>query len=227
MFGFLVEEARLDSERRVSKVTASVVSVNVGRIRTVSSGGKDVVTGIFKEPVDGAVPVAGVNLAGDDQADRTVHGGPDRAVYAYASEDYAWWSRELGRELQPGTFGENLTTAGIDVNAALVGERWRIGSAVLQVTTPRFPCYKLAMKMDDPAFVKRFSAALRLGSYASIVTEGALERGDAIEVVHRPSHGVTIGEMSQIYLFERRRLRELLVAELPGEWRRWIEEHAS
>src|SRR6185312_862336 len=99
MFGFLVEEARLDSERRVSKVTASVVSVNVGRIRTVSSGGKDVVTGIFKEPV------AGVNLAGDDQADRTVHGGPDRAVYAYASEDYAWWSRELGRELQPGTFG--------------------------------------------------------------------------------------------------------------------------
>lgn len=208
-------------------MTASVVSVNVGRIRTVSSGGKDVVTGIFKEPVDGAVSVAGVNLAGDDQADRTVHGGPDRAVYAYASEDYAWWSRELGRQLPPGTFGENLTTAGIDVNAALVGERWRIGTVVLQVTTPRFPCYKLAVKMGDPTFIKRFSAALRLGSYASIATEGTLRRGDAIEIVSRPTHGMTIGEMSKIYLFERPRLRELLVPELPGEWKQWIEEHAS
>lgn len=208
-------------------MTASVVSVNVGRVRTVDYGGKDVVTGIFKEPVAGSVTVAGVNLAGDDQADRTVHGGPDRAVYAYASEDYAWWNRELGRDLPPATFGENLTTEGIDASAALVGERWRIGSVVLQVTTPRFPCYKLAMKMEDPKFVKHFGAALRLGTYLSIVTEGTLQRGDAIEIVSRPAHGVTIGDMSKIYLFERQRLRELLVPELPGEWKAWILEHAQ
>lgn len=200
--------------------------MNVGLARTVRYDGKDVVTGIFKEPVDGHIAVAGVNLAGDDQADRAVHGGPDRAVYAYASEDYDWWNGELGRDLPPGTFGENLTTRGIDVTGALVGERWRIGTVVLQVTTPRFPCYKLAMKMDDPKFVKRFGAALRLGTYTSIVTEGVLERGDAIEIVHRPAHGITIGEMSKIYLFERHRLRELLVPELPDEWVQWISENA-
>lgn len=207
-------------------MTASVLSVNAGTVRTVRYDGKDVATGIFKEPLDGRVMVAGVNISGDDQADRSVHGGPDRALYAYAAEDYAWWSGELGRDLPPGTFGENLTTRGLDVNGALVGERWQIGSTVLQVTTPRFPCYKLAMKMGDPKFVKRFGVALRLGTYLSIVTEGALERGDAIEVVHRPAHGVTIGEMSKIYLFERHRLRELLVPELPGEWTQWINENA-
>jgi MOSC domain-containing protein YiiM len=168
-----------------------------------------------------------VNLSGDDQADRAVHGGPDRAVYAYAAEDYDWWNRELGRDLPPGTFGENLTIRGIDVNTALVGERWRIGTTILQVTTPRFPCYKLAMKMDDPKFVKRFGAALRLGTYLSIATEGTLESGDAIEIVHRPSHQLTIGEMSKIYLFERDRLRELLVPDLPSEWAQWIEAHAG
>lgn len=208
-------------------MSASVLSVNVGAARTVRHAGADVATGIFKRPVAGRVAVAGVNLSGDDQADRSVHGGPDRAVYAYASEDYDWWSRELGRELLPGTFGENLTIRGIDVNAALVGERWRIGTTILQVTTPRFPCYKLAMKMDDPKFVKRFGAALRLGTYLSIVTEGALGSGDAIEIVHRPSHRLTIGDMSKIYLFERDRMRELLVPELPGEWAEWIEEHAG
>jgi MOSC domain-containing protein YiiM len=208
-------------------VSASIVSVNVGSVRTVQHGGDDVATGIFKNPVDGTVTVAGVNLAGDDQADRTVHGGPDRAVYVYAAEDYAWWERELGRELSPGTFGENLTPQGVDVNGALVGERWRVGTTELQITTPRFPCYKLAMKMGDPKFVKRFGAALRLGSYMSIVQEGSLERGDAIEIVHRPSHRITIGEMSKIYLFERARLNELLVPELPEEWTQWIHENGG
>lgn len=207
-------------------MSASVLSVNVGSVRTVRHAGADVVTGIFKRPVAGRVAVTGVNLAGDDQGDRSVHGGPDRAVYAYASEDYDWWSRELGRELPPATFGENLTIRGIDVNGALVGERWRIGTTVLQVTTPRFPCYKLAMKMEDPKFVKRFGAALRLGSYLSIVTEGALQRGDTIEIVHRPEHDLTVGEMSKIYLFERQRLRELLVPELPEYWREWVVEKA-
>jgi MOSC domain-containing protein YiiM len=208
-------------------MSATLLSVNVGTVRTVAHDGKDVVTGIFKEPVEGSVAVEGVNLHGDDQGDRNVHGGPDRAAYAYSTEDYAWWEGELGRDLLPGTFGENLTTLGVDVNGALVGERWAIGTAIFAVTTPRFPCYKLAMKMGDPLFVKRFSAGLRMGTYLRIVQEGAVQRGDAISIVHRPSHEMTIGEMTRIYLFDRSRLAELLVPELPEYWKQWICEHAK
>jgi MOSC domain-containing protein YiiM len=143
----------------------------------VQHGTKTVRSAIFKTPIEGRVSVRGVNLEGDDQADRTVHGGPENAVYAYASEDYSWWDGELDRDLPPGQFGENLTTRDIDVNEALIGERWRAGTALLQVTTPRFPCYKLAMKMEDPHFIKRFSAALRPGAYLTILEEGAVEQG--------------------------------------------------
>jgi MOSC domain-containing protein YiiM len=207
--------------------TASIVSVNVGAVRTVDHGGQRITTGIFKEPVSGRVRVHGVNLAGDDQADRGVHGGPERAAYAYASEDYEWWSGELGRACAPGAFGENLTTSGIDVSGALIGERWRAGSAVVQVTSPRVPCYKLAMKMDDPAFVKRFAAALRPGAYLAIVQEGDVAAGDGVEIVHRPAHVLTLAEMARIYFFERHRIGELVdVEELPAGWRDWAREHA-
>jgi MOSC domain-containing protein YiiM len=203
-------------------MSASVVSVNVGGARTVQYGGNTIATGIFKAPVNGRVAVQGVNLQGDDQADRSVHGGEVRAVYAYAKEDYAWWALELGRTMPPGQFGENITTAGIDVNAALIGERWRVGSAILQITIPRVPCYKLAMKMEDPGFVRRFARALRPGPYFTILEKGYVRRGDSIEVVSRPSHDLTIAKMAQIYLFERSRLSELLVPELPSSWRDWI-----
>ncbi len=190
-------------------------------------GGELITTGIFKEPVAGRVRLRGVNLDGDDQADRTVHGGPDRALYAYASEDYDWWSGELGRACAPGTFGENLTTRGIDVNGALIGERWRVGSAVVQVTSPRVPCYKLAMKMNDPKFVRRFAAALRPGAYLAIVEEGDVAAGDGAEIVHRPTHALTLTEMTRIYFFERHRIGELVdVAELPASWRDWAREYA-
>ena len=205
----------------------SIVSVNVGAPRTVEYGNKQVTTGIFKTPVNRRLAVRGVNVEGDDQADRSVHGGPDRAIYAYATEDYAWWQAELGRDLPPGQFGENLTTHGIPVNDALIGERWRTGTALLQVTTPRIPCYKLAMKMDDPHFIKRFGAALRPGTYLAIIEEGTVAQGDPIEVVSRPSHQISVAEMARIYLFERDRLQELLVPELPDEWRDWILQHTS
>ena len=205
----------------------SIVSVNVGAVRTVERGGEHITTGIFKEPVAGRVRLRGVNLDGDDQADRGVHGGSDRAAYAYASEDYGWWAGELGRECGPGTFGENLTTRGIDVSGALIGERWRIGSAIVRVTSPRVPCYKLAMKMDDPTFVRRFAAALRPGAYLSIVEEGDVAAGDGVEIVHRPGHALTIAEMTRIYFFERHRVGELLQAgDLPPKWRDWAREHA-
>jgi MOSC domain-containing protein YiiM len=208
-------------------VDGSIVSVNVGAPRTVEYGNKQVTTGIFKTPVNRRLAVRGVNVEGDDQADRSVHGGPDRAIYAYATEDYAWWQAELGRDLPPGQFGENLTTHGIPVNDALIGERWRTGTALLQVTTPRIPCYKLAMKMDDPHFIKRFGAALRPGTYLAIIEEGTVAQGDPIEVVSRPSHQISVAEMARIYLFERDRLQELLVPELPDEWRDWILQHTS
>ena len=205
----------------------SIVSVNVGRIRTVENRGEHITTGIFKESIAGRVQLRGVNLDGDDQADRGVHGGPDRAAYAYASEDYGWWSTELGRRCEPGTFGENLTTRGVDVSGALIGERWRVGSAVVQVTSPRVPCYKLAMKMGDPKFVRRFAAALRPGAYLSIVEEGGIAAGDGVQIVHRPAHALTIAEMTRIYFFERHRIGELVdVEDLPAEWRDWAREHA-
>jgi MOSC domain-containing protein YiiM len=205
----------------------SIISVNAGAVRTVERGGKQIATGIFKEPVAGRVRLRGVNLDGDDQADRGVHGGHDKAAYAYASEDYDWWMSELGRACAPGTFGENLTTRGIDVSGALIGERWRVGSTVVQVTSPRVPCYKLAMKMDDPHFVRRFAEALRPGAYLSIVQEGDVAAGDGIEIVHRPGHAVTLAEMTRIYFFERHRIGELVIVEdLPAGWRDWAREHA-
>ncbi len=137
------------------------------------------------------------------------------------------WRGELGRECAPGTFGENLTTRGIDVSGALIGERWRVGSAVVQVTSPRVPCYKLAMKMDDPQFVRRFAAALRPGAYLSIVKEGDVAAGDGVQTVHRPGHTLTLAEMVRIYFFERHRIGELVeIEDLPAAWRDWAREHA-
>ena len=202
-------------------MTATLTSVNVGSVRSVPYGRDRVATAIFKQPVDGAVAVRGVNLDGDDQADRSVHGGPFQAVYAYAAEDYAWWEETLGRAMTPGLFGENLTTRGIDVNGALVGERWRIGSSELRVTIPRVPCFKLGIKMGDAHFLKRFAGALRPGAYFSIVTEGRVEAGDAIEVLWRPPHRLTIRDAARIRMFEHDRARELLVDEMQPSWREW------
>ena len=139
-----------------------LLSVNVGRPEQISvRRGRPLMSAIGKAPVEGRVRVAGVNVDGDDQADRRVHGGPDKAVYAYATEDTAFWEGELGRELAPGAFGENLTTEGLDVSGAVVGERWRIGTVELEVCQPRLPCNKLALRMGEPLMVKRFAQASR------------------------------------------------------------------
>jgi MOSC domain-containing protein YiiM len=173
---------------------ARLVSVNVGTPQAVATGRRTVMTAIWKQPVDGRVRVRGVNLDGDDQADRTVHGGPDKAVYAYASEETYAWEQELGRELGPGAFGENLTTSGIDVSGALIGERWRVGSTLLEVIQPRLPCFKLGLRMNDPSFVRRFARASRPGAYLRIIEEGDLGAGDRIVVDPEslPEHGVTL-----------------------------------
>lgn len=200
----------------------SVVSVNAGSVREVEWLGRRVTTGIFKSPVDGRRRVEGVNLVGDDQADRSVHGGPTKSLYLYAAEDYAWWADQLGRALAPGTFGENVTVEGTDPAAAVIGERWRIGSALVRVTEPRIPCYKLGIRMEDPRFPPRFAAAGRPGTYLAIEQAGDIGAGDAVTVIHRPAHGVTIGDVERAYHADRDRLALLVdVDELSDQWRGW------
>jgi MOSC domain-containing protein YiiM len=165
----------------VQRLNGRVISVNVGVPRTVEWRGRMVTSAIWKQPVDGPITVAGVNLAGDDQADRRVHGGPDKAVYAYATEDYEWWAATFG-PLAPGTFGENLTTAGIDLTASHIGDRWRVGSTVLEVAQPRQPCFKLGIRMGDDTFPGTFEVARRPGVYLRIVAPGSISVGDAIDV---------------------------------------------
>ena len=184
-------------------------------------------TGIWKRPVEGRVPVRGVNVAGDDQGDRSVHGGPDKAVYAYAREDTDWWERELGRELPHGAFGENLTLRGVDITGALIGERWRIGSVLLEVSEPRFPCWKLGLRLGDPKMLKRFAAARRPGAYLRIAEEGELGRGDEVELVSRPAHDLTIAAFAHAYLGDRSQLRRLLIPEVSEAWRDWVRDRAA
>src|SRR4051812_11125134 len=208
-------------------VTGVVESVNVGRPRSVEVDGRAVLTAIWKSPVDGRVALRGVNLRGDDQADRTVHGGPDKAVYAYAAEDTEAWEADLGRALGPGTFGENLTVRGLEVSEAVIGERWSVGSALLEVAQPRLPCFKLGIKMGDPRFLKRFAQAGRPGAYLRIVREGDIGAGDRIEVVSRPEHGVTSALVARAIQFEPELLPAALRApELPDDLREWMADRA-
>jgi MOSC domain-containing protein YiiM len=199
-----------------------IVSVNVGRPREVEYRGRRATSSIWKSLVEGPVRARGVNLDGDDQADREVHGGPDKAVYAYALEDLRFWEEELRRELEPGAFGENLTASGIDVTRSLIGERWQTGTVVLEVSQPRAPCWKLGMKMEDPAFPKHFTKVGRPGAYLRIVEEGALAAGGSIQVIGRPSHGVSVGDVFRIFSRDRREAELLLsVPELSEDWKEW------
>jgi MOSC domain-containing protein YiiM len=210
-------------------VSGRVVSVNVGRPQQVSvRRGRPVMSAIGKAPVDGRVRVAGVNVDGDDQADRTVHGGPDKAVYAYAREDALWWAARLGREVPPGMFGENLTLEGVDVSGAVIGERWTIGTVELQVCQPRLPCFKLGLRFGDPQMVKRFAQAGRPGAYLRIVTEGELGAGDEVDITARPAHGVTVAQVSRAIMLDESGLAAAAAApELPASLSSWMLERAA
>ena len=201
-----------------------VLSVNVGRARAFEYNRRPARSAIWKTPVAGRIAARGVNLEGDEQADRKAHGGPDKAVYAYAVEDLRWWEQELVRSLQYGGFGENLTTEGIEVNDALVGERWQIGTTVLEVSEPRVPCWRLEVRMGDQMFVRRFTEALRPGAYLRIIREGDLGAGDKIHVVHRPDHDLTIRDVFRIYTRDRNKVERLVaIPQLSESWREWAE----
>lgn len=205
-----------------SNSASRVVSVNVGGIRELDLDGREATSAIWKFPVAGRVKARGVNLEGDDQADRKAHGGPDKAIYAYAIEDQRWWQTRIDRALEHGAFGENLTIEGIDINTALIGERWRVGSVLLEVSEPRVPCWKLALRMDDPKFVRLFTEGGRPGTYLRIVEEGELGAGDAVRVVSRPQHDVTIGDVFRIYVRDRHEAERLLsVPQLSDGWKAW------
>lgn len=205
-----------------------VHAVNVGRPREFLYQGKPVRSAIWKAPVMGPVAVRGVNLEGDDQADREVHGGPDKAIYSYALEDIEWWERELGRPLGPAVFGENLTTRGIDVGRAIIGERWEIGTALLEVSEPRAPCWKLGARMESAGFPRRFTKAERPGAYLRIVREGVLAASDPIRIVHRPEHGVSARDVFRIYTRDRGNVSLLLtVPELSEGWKGWARRQPS
>ena len=202
---------------------ARVRSLNVGVPVVIGTQrGAPVMSAIHKEPVDHRLAVRGVNIAGDDQADRSVHGGPDKAVYAYAAEDAAWWSEVLDRPLPDGMFGENLTTEGVDCTNAVIGERWRFGGLLLEVCQPRLPCFKLGLHFGDPTMLKSFSKASRPGAYLRIIEEGDVGAGDAIEVVDRPDHGVTTQLVSDAILKDialgRTALRAPQLATGLSEW---------
>ncbi len=204
-----------------------LVQVSVGRPRAVDRQGRVDHTAIFKSAVDGPVRAAGINLDGDDQADRAVHGGHDKAIYAYADEDRRWWESETGRRIERAAFGENLTSRGIDVTNAVIGEQWAIGTAVLEVSEPRLPCWKLNVRMGDDSFVRRFNAAGRPGTYLRIIVAGDLRTGDAIRVVNVPDHGVTVGDAARI---RRSRLGAdvlLRLDSLSDEWKHWAARAAG
>ncbi|MFL5859754.1 MAG: MOSC domain-containing protein [Solirubrobacteraceae bacterium] len=205
-----------------------VESLNVGAPKRVRVNGDTVLTAIWKHPVSGRVPLRGVNVLGDDQADRSVHGGPDKAVYAYAREDIDWWEAELARPLGTAPFGENLTLRGLPVSEAVIGEQWAVGSARLQVAQPRLPCFKLGLRMSDPRFLKRFAAAGRPGAYLRIMREGDIAAGDEVTVLHRPAHAVTTALVSRALLGEHHLLPAALAApELPGDLRARMRKRAA
>ena len=202
-----------------------VLSVNVAV--PIRSTAKNVgITGINKRPVDHPVTVrapgpktTGLHsgLIGDQIFDVDHHGGDDQAVYAYAREDYDWWQVQLGRELPSGAFGENLTTAGVDVNGAVIGEKWRIGAdLVLATTFGRVPCATFQARINEPRWIKRFTRENRTGTYLRVVEPGEVKAGDRVEVVDRPAHGMTIARAFRAYTTDASLLPELLaVAELP------------
>jgi MOSC domain-containing protein YiiM len=200
---------------------ARVVSVNTGRGRDEEWAGRLKRTAIDKRPVAGPVAVGRLGLAGDEQVDKPDHGGYEQALYAYAREDLDWWVERLGRELASGTFGENVTTSGLEVTGGLIGEVWRLGSAVVQVTSPRIPCSVFAGWMDERQWVKRFADAGRVGAYLRVLEEGQVSAGDPVEILARPATRLTIAESVRAYYGDVDLMHRLLLVE--GRSSKWDE----
>jgi MOSC domain-containing protein YiiM len=217
-----------------------LVSVNVGLPREVAWHGMNVTTGIFKQPANGLVPLRKLNLEGDRQADLTVHGGEDKAVYCYPVAHYDYWKKELqDRELPIGMFGENFTLdfvrdSGLPEDLVHIGDRFSVGSAEVVVTQPRLPCYKLGIRFQMDDMVKRFLASGRTGFYLAVTREGEVGAGDDFNAISRDSNGVTISQITRLYIAKRysdgdvRVLeRALRVPSLPESWKEYFRERRA
>jgi MOSC domain-containing protein YiiM len=206
-----------------------LLSLNVGMPRDVDRGGQKIATGIFKRPVEGRVALRATNLDGDGQADLSAHGGIHKAVYVYSDDHYAFWRRELGRDdLSHGQFGENFSVEGWTDDEVHIGDVFRVGTARLEVTQPRDPCFKLGLRMGDARFPKRFLASGRPGFYLRVLEEGEVGAGDAMERIRVGPEAMTVQEVSRLLHFERGDLarveRVLAVPALSPDWRRSFEE---
>ena len=209
-----------------------IISVNVGQPRLVEWHGQIVSTGIYKVPVEGRVMIRALNLDGDRQADLTVHGGLSKAVYAYPAEHYGYWRDELpGTELPWGTFGENLTTEGLDESSINIGDRFRLGSAEAMVTEPRMPCYKLGIKFGRSDIIKRFLVSGRTGFYFSVQREGEVAAGDEIELIARDENKVTVADITGLYSKNKGDVelmrRAIAVEALPESWRGYFRKQLA
>lgn len=206
-----------------------LISVNLGLPREVLWKGRKVSTGIFKEPVEGAVKVRSMNLEGDGQADLTVHGGRDKAVYAYAAEHYDFWREELPEMNLPfGMFGENLTAEGLFETEVNIGDRLRIGTALFEVTQPRMPCYKLGVKFGRDDIIKKFLQSERSGIYFAVLEEGEIKAGDPVEFVSRDANQISVTDIARLYASEKQNTellhRALKVEALAKDWREYFLE---
>jgi MOSC domain-containing protein YiiM len=196
------------------------MSVNIGHTVDASWAGALKRTAIDKRPVTTAVAAGVLGLAGDEQADKVDHGGPDQALYAYAREDLDWWGGQLGRRLRDGMFGENVTTGGLDLNRALIGEIWQFGEVVVQVTAPRIPCIVFRNWLGEKGWIKRVRASGRPGPYLRVLQPGALRAGDPIERLSRPADSVTVAEALEAY-YERDAAIIGRMMAVPGHSSRW------
>lgn len=198
-----------------------MISINAGSGKDAHWAGRLRRTAIDKRPLAGPVAVRRLGLAGDEQIDKEFHGGPEQALYAYARDDLDWWVERLSRELPNGTFGENLTTSGLDISGALLGEVWRLGTAVVQVTAPRIPCVVFAGWLDEDHWVKRFAQARRPGAYLRVLTEGTVSAGDEVFVVSRPAEEVTVADSMSAHYGDPGMMRRVLRVE--GRSTKWDE----
>jgi MOSC domain-containing protein YiiM len=209
-----------------------LASVNVGLPREVTWHGRIVTTGIFKKPVEGRVKLRTLNLDGDGQADLTVHGGKDKAVYCYPLAHYDYWKRELpGRELPAASFGENFTVEGLQEESVHIGDQFSIGSAEVIVTQPRLPCYKLGIRFQSDDMVRRFLVSGRTGFYFAVTRQGEVGEGDEITAIARDHEAVPVSEITRLYIAKRfgdddlsSVRRALRVAALPGSWKEYFRE---
>jgi MOSC domain-containing protein YiiM len=201
-----------------------LISVNVGLPRIIMSNGEPVSTGIFKVPVSGRVKLRTLNLDGDRQADLSVHGGPNKAVYGYPSEHYEFWKKELPEMSLPwGMFGENFTTEGLFESGLNIGDKFRIGTAVVMVTEPRLPCYKLGLKFGRSDIIRRFLASERTGFYFAVLQEGELGAEDQFEVMQKNEDGVRVSDITRLFVRDKHNVellrRAIQVEALPESWR--------